>query len=201
MKRVTTDVDIDVQDRDEVLSKLQHISGRIERSNGKIEKHLTGVYFQNIPRDPSKNMATIDHKVAASIGYFKIDILNVSVYDGVRDEEHLIELMEREPQWELFEYEDITNKLFQLNGHSSLLQKIKPKSVEDLATVLALIRPAKAYLRDCPIDKIREDIWKKAQDGEYDFKRSHAISYALAIIVDLNLLVESVESNPQVVSD
>lgn len=192
IKRITTDVDIDVFNRDAILQGIECVFGRIDRPNNKVEKHPTGVYFQNIPRDPTTNMSTVDYRIANDYGYFKIDFLNVNMYEGIRDEGHLLELMNREPPWDFFEFAEITDQLFQLNGHSQLLQKYKPQSVEDLAMILAIIRPSKAYLQQCSWAEIKKEVWiKKPGEKEgYAFKRSHAISYGLAIIVNLNLLIE-----------
>lgn len=190
MKRVTTDVDIDVFGRDNILEKLECVFGRIDRVENKFERHPTGVYFQNIPRDPTTNISTLDHRIAKDYGYFKIDFLNVNMYEGIRNEAHLLELMNKEPPWDFFEYSEVTDQLFHLNGYSSLLKKFKPQSVEDLAMILAIIRPSKAYLQQATWDKIREEVWIKAGDDNYQFKKSHSISYALAIVVNLNLLIE-----------
>lgn len=193
-RKVDTDVDIDVYGRDEILAGLECVFGRIDRTPSKVEKHPTGVYFQNIPRNPVTNISTLDYKLASEYGYFKIDFLNVNMYEGIRDEAHLKELLNREPLWEFFELEEITDKLFHLHGYSRLLKKYKPKSVEDLAMILAIIRPSKAYLQQADWDKIREEVWLKTDDA-YTFKRSHSISYALAIIVNLNLLIEQMSND------
>ncbi len=191
VKRVETDVDIDVFGRDNILRGLECIYGRIDRQDNKFEKHTTGVYFQNIPRDPVTNMSTLDHRIASEYGYFKIDFLNVNIYEGIQDEAHLLRLMNQEPQWELFEHSEITDKLFHLEGYSHLLQRFKPRSVEDLAMILAIIRPTKAYLQNYNWDKIRNEVWiKNPKEEGYSFKRGHAISYTLAIIMQLNLTVE-----------
>jgi hypothetical protein len=189
MKRVDTDVDIDVFGREDILKGIECIYGSIHRDNNKIEKHPTGVYFQNIPRDPTTNMSTVDHKVANDYGYFKIDFLNVNMYEGVRDEDHLLELLDKEPPWDFFQYEEITDQLFHLKGYGDLLQRYKPGSVEDLAMILAIIRPAKAYLQSYGWDKIKQEVWIKNAEG-YQFRRCHAIAYSLAIIVNLNMLID-----------
>ena len=195
MKKVTTDVDLDVFGRDEILEGLPCVYGRIDRDGGKFEKHLTGVYFQNIPRDPVTNISTVDHKVASDYGYFKIDFLNVNMYEGVKSEDHLLELLNREPPWDFFEYEEITDQLFHLKGHSNLLCRYKPQSVEDLAMILAIMRPAKAYLQRHDWAAIRKEVWVKHEGEEhYQFKRAHGIAYALAIIVHLNLLIEKMSN-------
>jgi len=193
MNPVQTDVDIDCFGRDQILSGIECIYGRIDRAGGKFEKHPTGVYFQNIPRDPRTNMSTVDHRIANDYGYFKIDFLNVNMYEGVRSEEHLLELLNREPPWDFFEYEEITEKLFHLKGHGGLLRQYRPTSVEDLAMILAIIRPSKAHLQHSGWDKIRQEVWVKSEG--YQFRRCHAIAYALAIIVNLNLLIEQMEKD------
>lgn len=191
MKTVSTDVDIDVFGREDILKGIECVYGRIDRPDGQFEKHNTGVYFQNIPRNPDTNIATLGHKVANNYGYFKIDFLNVNMYEGVRDESHLLELLDRTPPWDFFEYSEVTDQLFHLNGYSHLLKKYKPQSVEDLAMVLAIIRPSKAYLQQCNWDKIRKEVWIMDSDrADYSFKKSHALSYSLAVIVHLNLKIE-----------
>ena len=195
-RKVSTDVDIDCFGREDILKGIECIYGRIDRADNKFEKHPTGVYFQNIPRDPITNMSTVDHKVANDYGYFKIDFLNVNMYENVRNEEHLLELLDKEPPWDFFEFEEITDKLFHLKGYSYLLQKYKPQCVEDLAMILAIIRPSKAHLQHSSWDDIRKDVWvKHAGNENYQFKRAHGIAYSLAIIVNLNLLIEKMSQD------
>lgn len=194
--KVTTDVDIDCIRREEILAGIEHICGRIDRPNGDVDKHLTGVYFQNIPRNPLTNVSLIDHRVSGEYGYFKIDFLNVNLYDGVRDEDHLLELLDKEPPWDFFEYQEITDKLFHLKNYSHLLCKFKPQSIEDLAMILAIIRPSKAYLQKEGWDKVRKEVWiKDPESTEYQFKRGHGIAYSLAIIVNLNLMIEKMSKD------
>lgn len=196
MKKVTTDVDIDVFGRENILQGMECIFGRIDRPGNKFERHPTGVYFQNIPRDPTTNVSTVDHRIANDYGYFKIDFLNVNMYEGIRNEEHLLSLLNKEPPWDFFEYEEVTDQLFHLKGYSHLLKKYKPKSVEDIAMILAIIRPSKAHLQNATWDDIKADVWKKhTGDDNYQFKRSHGIAYALAIVVNLNLLIEKISNS------
>lgn len=196
MKKITTDVDVDVFGRDDILKGIECIFGRIDRADDKFEKHNTGVYFQNIPRDPTTNISTLDHKLAQDYGYFKIDFLNVNMYADVKSESHLLELLNREPPWDFFQYQEITDQLFHLKGHSNLLVRYKPTSVEDLAMILAIMRPGKAQLQQQGWDRIREEVWLKTEgDDAYQFKRSHGIAYSLAIIVNLNLLIEKMSKD------
>lgn len=187
--KVNTDVDIDVFDRDILLEDLKYIVARIEK-DGEYTKHNTGVYFQPIPHDPLTNIATIDHKAANDLGYFKIDFLNNSVYKGIRDEAHLQELVEIEPQWDLLVHKEIVEKLVHVHNYSDLVARLMPNSIQQLAMILAIIRPAKAHLRNSTWDEIEKTVWEKPTDGSYFFKKSHAHAFALSIVVQLNLMVE-----------
>lgn len=185
-----TDIDIDTVDRKRILELFPHTDAVIER-NGKKLKHNTGVYFHKMPTDPFSGMSTIDHKQAEDLGFFKIDILNVGIYKDVRDPDHLRELMDREPEWELLEHQEISDMLFHVNGHHEILQKLKPRSIVQLAAVLAIIRPAKRHLLSADWTTILEQVWLRPDDDSYYFKKSHAIAYAQAVAVQLNLVVES----------
>ena len=180
------DIDIDFADRDVVLSKIQH---RVATINSE-KKHNTGVYVTEIPHNPVDNHSTIDYKTAEDRGYFKLDFLNVSIYKDVRDDNHLQDLMEREPIWELLQHEEFVDQLFHLNGHTSILRQTCPTSVEQLAAVLAMIRPAKRHLIGQDWQTIMEEVWTKPTNDEYYFKKAHAVSYAMAVVVHMNLLCE-----------
>ena len=187
------DIDIDFADRDIILSQLKHRIAKLD--SGK--KHNTGVYATEIPHNPVDNLSTIDHKTAEDRGYFKLDFLNVSIYKDVRDEAHLKELMEREPLWELLEQKDFVDLVFHLSGHDSLLKQLKPTSVSQLAAALAIIRPAKRHLANETWQTIEKEVWIKPTNGEYYFKKAHAMSYAFAVVVHMNLLCDSISSSAQ----
>jgi DNA polymerase III alpha subunit len=185
------DIDIDFPDRRRVLDIIQHIPARLE--DGK--KHNTGVYCHSIPYNPLTDTASIDYKSAEARGYFKIDFLNVSAYVGVKDEAHLVELLNTEPLWDLLYEKDVCDQLFHINGYHNLLSELKPKSVLELATVLAMIRPGKKHLipvcKEKGFKSIDDEIWTKTEDA-YFFKKAHAVSYASVIVVQLNLLCERI---------
>ena len=186
------DIDLDFFDRDKVLEKFKHIrASRLEK--GETKKHNTGVYFHNAPMNPFTELCTIDHKEADNRGYFKIDMLNVHIYENIKNEEHLNTLLEKEPLWELLTEPEFSNKLFHVAEHSTILQKMKPQSIEELAAVLAIIRPAKRHLLGQSWDNVMKDVWTKPTDGSYYFKKAHAVAYAHAIVVHMNLLCEQLE--------
>ena len=182
------DIDIDFADRNLVLEIVQHIPASL----GSNKRHNTGVYCHAIPVNPLTGLASIDYKTAESRGYFKIDFLNVSVYKDVRDNDHLTTLMNTEPLWNLLEQDEFVDLLFHVNGHGSILRQMKPRTVEQLAAVLAMIRPAKRYLIGQDWDTVLKEVWIKPVNDEYYFKKSHSISYAMVIVVQMNLICESI---------
>lgn len=190
--RIIADVDIDFADRSKILSILPHVvASRWER--GELKKHNTGIYLQNIPKNPINNIASIDFETAESRGYFKIDFLNVNIYNDIKSEQHLIDLMNKEPLWELLLQKEFVDLLFHLKGHTDTLKKTCPTSVEQLAAVLAMIRPAKRYLIGSNWTTIMTEIWTKPTDGSYYWKKSHAFAYAMAITVQMNLICEQLK--------
>jgi DNA polymerase III alpha subunit len=67
---------------------------------------------------------------------------------------------------------------------------MKPRSVEQLAAVLAMIRPAKRYLVGQDWDTVLQEVWTPPSNNDYYFKKSHSISYAMLVVVHMNLLCE-----------
>jgi DNA polymerase III alpha subunit len=185
------DIDIDFVDRDLTLSLFRHsVASRVE--NGKLVKHNTGIYLHDVPVNAETNLCAIPYEQAEDLGYFKIDFLNVGIYKGVRDEAHLNQLIAQEPLWDLLEQDDFVDLLFHVNSHGSILRQMKPKNIEQLAAVLAVIRPAKRYLIGKDWTTVLEEVWKKPDNEEYYFKKSHATAYALAVVVQMNLICEQI---------
>jgi len=185
------DIDIDFVDRDQALKLFDHIpASRLD--NGKLVKHNTGVYLHAVPVDAVSGLCQLPYEQAEDNKYFKIDFLNVGIYKGVKNEEHLIQLMNQEPLWDLLEQDEFVNLLFHLNGHGDIIRKTRPTSVEQLSAVLAMIRPAKRYLIGKDWTTIMKEVWTKPETGDYYFKKSHATAYAVAIVVQMNLICESI---------
>jgi hypothetical protein len=185
------DIDIDFVNRDEALKLFKHIKAS-RADNNKLVKHNTGVYLHEVPMNAVEGLCAIPYEQAEEQGYFKIDFLNVGLYNGVRDEEHLKQLMETEPLWDLLLQDDFVNLLFHVNGHGSILRQMVPKSIEELAAVLAMIRPAKRYLIGKEWTTVMTEVWTKPENDEYYFKKSHATAYAVAIVVQMNLICEGI---------
>jgi len=185
------DIDIDFLDRDQALKLFNHtVASRLDQ--GLLVKHNTGIYLHDVPVDPITGLCSVPYDEAENLNYFKIDFLNVGIYKGVRDEEHLVHLMNQEPLWDLLQQDEFVNLLFHLNGHGDILRKTCPTSVEQLSAVLAMIRPAKRYLIGKDWTTIMTEVWTKPETGDYYFKKSHATAYAVAIVVQMNLICESI---------
>jgi hypothetical protein len=194
------DIDIDFADRTKILKIIEHVPAAI-KDNGTFKKHNTGVYCHSIPYNSITDTASFDYKEAENRGYFKIDLLNVGIYKDVRDEEHLLKLLNQEPLWDLLQQDDFTNMLFHVNGHGSILRQMLPNSISQLAAVLAMIRPAKRYLIGQDWNTVNAEIWQKPAGNEYYFKKAHAIAYAAAIVVQMNLICEGLTSSHSLLAE
>lgn len=188
------DIDLDFADRQRALEVLKHVpASRVE--NGTFKKHNTGVYCHSIPDNPLTGLAAIEYESAEDRGYFKIDFLNVSAYNNIQSEEQLVRLLEVEPLWDLLEDPVVCDQMFHINGYHNMVAKLKPRSIEQLAMFLALLRPGKKHLIPVCEEKgfqaIENDIWVKTEDA-YFFKKAHAVAYAHVIVVQLNNLCEQI---------
>ena len=191
--KVKTDIDIDVIDRESVLTHFRHIPASIKKGN-EYTKHNSGVYLQPIPYDPVSTLSSIEYKEAEDRGYFKLDFLNNSLYEGVRDENHLNELVNKEPLWDLLQHQEIVKDLAHVHNHLDVLKVLKPQSIEELAEVLAIIRPAKRHLLNESKETITQKVWERPEDDSYFFKKAHAVAYAVSIVVQLNLICEKLQN-------
>jgi hypothetical protein len=187
--KIDFDVDIDMANRDDFLKLINHTPASIEK-DGKFTKHNTGVYFQNIPKFPLQGYSTIDHKQAEDEGWFKVDFLNASVYNDIKDEAHLNKLVNTEPMWELLQHKEVVEQLFHISNHWDIVKQHTPTNIEQLAMILAIIRPGKRHLVGKSWKEIEDNVWVKPNDGTYFFKKSHSYGYALAIMVQLNSICE-----------
>ena len=183
MKIAHTDIDIDVADRDALLSHVKHVRAYGDKDG----VHKVGIYAQSIPYNPIFDAAAIDYKKAEDHGFFKFDIINNSVYENVRDDEHLRAAM-KDPDWSHFENRNIVSKLVHIHSYSAVVAAMKPTSIDQLAMLLATIRPAKKHLMGKAWHEM-DGVWDKPSDGEYYFKKAHAIAFAMSIVVQLNILV------------
>ena len=190
------DIDIDTKTSFKATDVLQCVPASQVRA-GHLVKHPCGHYFQNMPVDSHTGLAAIPYQAADQLGFFKIDFLHLSLLDDVASKAELRDLIKRTPDWSLLEDPAVVERLFQLGKHYELLKRVRPRSVQELADCIALIRPGKQHLIDAYVaardrDMMRRELYKKV-DAPY-YKRSHAISYALMIVVQLHKIRPTVNT-------
>lgn len=182
---MSADIDIDVPDRSAVLQLIEHVPARLPTGR----RHNSGIYVTEIPRDPVNQCAALDHETAEQRGYFKIDLLNMSVYQLVRDPEHYESLLATEPPWaRLWQDPGWASQLVHVGNRTDLLAAMQPDSIPRMAAFISIIRPGKAHLQSKPWDKVFESVWDGDESQGYTFKKSHAISYAALVALHMNLL-------------
>lgn len=186
------DIDIDVGDN-EAVRKLFNVTRASMVQNDELIPHLVGVYFQNIPIDPITKLAAVPYKQAEELGYMKIDFLNINLLKYFTDKKQIRGLLKKDPDWSLMQDRQVCEKLFQLHNHYDLVRKVKPKSIDDIADCIALIRPAKRHLIDQYINnpcKVRKQLYDVTSEDKKkgSYRKSHAIAYAHNIVLQLHLI-------------
>jgi len=208
MKFSDLDLDIPAKDSDEIRNGLLRAS--VLNDRGDYQPHPAGVYFyKSIPA--YQDLAVIDYKSMEKNHFQKIDILNNSYLDDISSDELIqyIHLIENENiQWStLWEYDEP----YQLSKYPGILREFKVSSVNDIAIILALIRPGSVANYDkmknyIHTDKLLKKKSEEAQkilretygipvfdeqfkelgrdDGKYRYKKPHSIGYAYVLLID-----------------
>ena len=190
---MSADIDIDMPDRAKVLELIQHTSAR-QVVNGKVKKHNSGIYVTDIPQDVVNACASIDYESAEDRGYFKLDFLNMSVYQLIRDPAHYEQMLAASPPWEkLWQDGAWAAQLVHVGNYTDLLKLMKPDSIPRMAAFISIIRPGKAHLQRKPWAEVFASVWDGDESQGYTFKKSHAISYAALVSLHMNLLNQDVE--------
>ena len=154
-----------------------------------LKRHIVGAYFQTIPKDPITGLSAIPYEEAEELGYLKIDFLNLSLLQHFESKDEVHYFSRKEPNWKLLDKREFVEKLFHISKHYDMVQKVKPTSILELADILALIRPGKTVLLDKYLKnkkKTRAELYTKRQVS--DLRKSHAIAYAVNIVINMNLL-------------
>ena len=181
---MSADIDIDFADRETILKLVQHTPAR--QSNGK--KHNSGIYVTDIPRDPVAGCSSLDHETAEQRGYFKLDFLNMSVYQLIRDPAHYEAMLTATPPWErLWTDREWAGQLVHVGNYTDLLKTMRPDSIPRMAAFISIIRPGKAHLQTRPWTEVFASVWDGDSSQGYTFKKSHSISYAALVALHMNL--------------
>lgn len=189
---MSADIDIDVPDRSKILELIQHTPAR-QVIDGRPRRHNSGIYVTDIPRDIEHGCAAIDYELAEQRGYFKIDLLNMSVYQLIRDPEHYEQMLSATPSWSrLWTDSAWASQLVHVGNYTDLLADMKPDSIPRMAAFISIIRPGKAHLQRRPWAEVFASVWDGDESRGYTFKKSHAVSYAALVALHMNILNQGV---------
>jgi hypothetical protein len=185
---MSADIDIDMPNRDALLKLIQHVPARLE-VNGQVRKHNSGIYVTEIPRDIPNGCAAIDYEAAEQRGYFKIDLLNMSVYNLIKSPEHYQQMLAIEPPWSrLWTDPAWASQLVHVGNYTDLLKQMQPDSIPRMAAFISIIRPGKAHLQRRPWTEVFASVWDGDDSRGFVFKKSHALSYSMLVKLHMNLL-------------
>ena len=185
---MSADIDIDLADRDQLLRLIQATpAGQV--TQGKARRHNSGVYVTDIPYDPVNACAAIDYETAEQLGYFKIDLLNMTVYQLIKSSEHYEEMLTQEPDWpRLWADAEWTKQLVHVGNYTELLKTMRPDSIPRMAAFISIIRPGKAHLQNQSWETVFASVWDGDDSRGFVFKKSHAVGYATLVALHMNLL-------------
>jgi hypothetical protein len=185
---MSADIDIDLADRDQLLKLIDATPAR-QLHQGQVRRHNSGVYVTNIPYDPVNECAAIDYEEAEKLGYFKIDLLNMTVYQLIQSPEHYKEVLAKEPPWSrLWTDTEWAEQLVHVGNYTELLKTMRPDSIPRMAAFISIIRPGKAHLQNKPWAEVFESVWDGDASRGFVFKHAHAIGYAALVALHMNLL-------------
>lgn len=185
---IQADIDIDIKpglERSEFgIRAIQYDSEKKA-----IRVHPSGIYVnEGMPIDPETGFASIDYEEAEARGFIKVDLLNNSVYSRFNSKEEVLDCLNREPDWDKLKDYNFVVTLPHIGRHYDLVAKIVPKSLDDLADILALIRPGKQHLVESYLknkEQTRKNLYRRSTTGMW-FRKSHAFAYAAMIVVVMN---------------
>jgi hypothetical protein len=188
---MSADIDIDLANRDLLLAHIKVTPAR-QTTNNQVRRHNSGVYPTGIPWDPVNACAAIDYETAEQLGYFKIDLLNMSVYQLIKTPEHYEAMLGQQPPWQRLWTDPVwAGQLAHIGNYTDLLASMKPDSIPRMAAFISIIRPGKAHLQNQPWDQVFDSVWDGDDSRGFVFKKSHAVSYAALVALHMNLLNQS----------
>jgi hypothetical protein len=185
---MAADIDIDFADRKQILELIRVIPAR-QQTGDTVRKHNSGVYPVDIPYDSVNQCAALDYHTAEQRGYFKIDMLNMSVYQLIKDPDHYQKMLDQEPAWSrLWNEPTWAQQLVHVGNYVDLLAQMRPDSIPRMAALISIIRPGKAHLQRLSWAQVFESVWDGNDSKGFVFKKSHAISYSRLVALHMNLL-------------
>ena len=186
---MSADIDIDFADREHILKLIQHTPAR-QITDGRPRRHNSGVYVTDIPQDPINHCAAIDYESAETRGYFKLDFLNMSVYQLITSPEQYEAVLAAPPPWaRLWQDPEWARQLVHVGNYGHLLETMRPDSIPRMAAFISIIRPGKAHLQNLPWPTVFDSVWDGDTSRGYTFKKAHALGYSALVALHMNLLV------------
>jgi len=186
---MSADIDIDFSNRDDILKLIRHTPAR-QITDGHARRHNSGVYVTDIPQDPINHCAAIDYESAESRGYFKLDFLNMSVYQLIQSPEHYDAVLAATPPWaRLWQDPEWARQLVHVGNYGHLLATMRPDSIPRMAAFISIIRPGKAHLQGLDWPAVFDSVWDGDTSRGYTFKKAHSIGYGALVALHMNLLV------------
>jgi hypothetical protein len=185
---MSADIDLDLANREQVLQLITATPAR-QLHQGQVRRHNSGVYVTDIPRDPVNQCAAIGYETAEQRGYFKIDLLNMSVYQLIKSPEHYQQMLDQTPDWSrLWTDPAWAQQLVHVGNYTELLQTMRPDSIPRMAAFISIIRPGKAHLQNRSWAEVFESVWDGDDSRGFVFKKAHAVGYAALVALHINLL-------------
>ena len=91
-------------------------------------------------------------KLLKQRGYFKLDLLNQSVYTLIRDQAHYDEMLVQQTGLDqtFTRQSSFVNSIVHIGNYHDLIVAMKPDSVQRMAAFISIIRPGKAHLQRKP---------------------------------------------------
>jgi hypothetical protein len=189
---MSADIDIDFADRSKILNLINHTSAR-QIVDGQVRRHNSGVYVTDIPQDPVHGCSAIDYDTAEQRGYFKLDFLNMSVYQLIENPQHYQQMLDATPPWaKLWQDSAWAGRLVHVGNYTNLLNSMRPNSIPQMAAFISIIRPGKAHLQNKPWKDVFAGVWDGDDSKGYTFKKAHSVSYAMLVALHMNLLNQPV---------
>lgn len=185
---MSADIDIDFADRDLMLKLIRHTPAR-QVVQGQVRRHNSGVYVTDIPYDPVNECAALEYEQAEDRGYFKIDFLNMNVYKLIKSPSHYQEMLAAAPPWDqLWQDTNWSKQLVHVGNYTELLKNMRPATIPQMAAFISIIRPGKSHLQNQPWMDVFATVWDGNDSQGYTFKKSHSLSYAMLVVLHMNLL-------------
>jgi hypothetical protein len=187
------DIDIDLADRNKITKLIKHVPACL-RGIDQIKKHNSGIYVTEIPYDPINLCSAIDYNEAEDRGYFKIDLLNLSVYKLIQSYEHYDRMLTTPVPWERLKDRQFCEQIVHIGNHYDTLIRMPElvDSIPRMAAFISIIRPGKAHLIGKSWKEVFDSVWDGDSSRGYTFKKSHAISYSCLVSLHINLLTSGI---------